>query len=114
MSEAIYKAAVKKAEANFERKYGTKLSQIESETANVAFTRAVVQSGVPAEALDSKADAEVAASPELFAQVVFDGRHTFADIYATFNRVLALGIKNLYQETKDISELRKELVRRLC
>ncbi len=68
----------------------------------------------PAEALDSKADAEVAASPELFAQVVFDGRHTFADIYATFNRVLALGIKNLYQETKDISELRKELVRRLC
>jgi len=68
----------------------------------------------PAVALDSKADAEVAASPELFAQVVFDGRHTFADIYATFNRVLALGIKNLYQETKDISELRKELVRRLC
>lgn len=61
--------------------------------------------------LDARPPEEVAASPELLAQCVFDARHTFADIYSTFARILALGVKDLYQETKDISELRKELVR---
>lgn len=54
---------------------------------------------------------EIAESPETFTSFVFDSRHTFADIYSTYDRILAFGIKNLFQETKDISELRKELVR---
>lgn len=53
---------------------------------------------------------EIAESPETFTSFVFDSRHTFADIYSTYDRILAFGIKNLFQETKDISELRKELV----
>ncbi len=53
---------------------------------------------------------EIASDPDLFVQFVFDSRHTFADIYTTLTCILAYGIKNLYQDTKDISELRRELV----
>jgi hypothetical protein len=27
---------------------------------------------------------------------IFDSRHTFADIYSTYNQFLAYGVKNLY------------------
>ena len=60
--------------------------------------------------LDYLSTDEIIADPDLFSQYVFDSRHTFADIYSTMSRILSFGIKNLYQETKDISELRKELV----
>lgn len=61
--------------------------------------------------LDSLSVDEIASDPDLFVQFVFDSRHTFADIYSTLTCILAYGIKNLYQDTKDISELRRELVR---
>lgn len=53
---------------------------------------------------------DIGADTDLITHFIFDSRHTFADIYSTFNRILGFGVKNLYQETKDISELRKELV----
>jgi hypothetical protein len=53
---------------------------------------------------------EISNTPENLTEFIFDSRHTFADIYSTFNMILSYGVKNLYQETKDISELRKELV----
>ena len=59
---------------------------------------------------DSWSDEDISSSPENLTAFIFDSRHMFADIYSTFNQILSYGIKNLYQETKDISELRKELV----
>ena len=59
---------------------------------------------------DSLTPEEIAQDFETLTSFIFDSRHTFADIYSTFNRILGFGIKNLYQETKDISELRNELV----
>ena len=53
---------------------------------------------------------DIVADSETLTGFIFDSRHTFADIFSIFNRILGFGIKNLYLETKDISELRKELV----
>lgn len=35
-----------------------------------------------------------------------------ADVYTVYDRVLQLGVQMLYQDTKDISLLRKELAKR--
>ena len=35
-----------------------------------------------------------------------------ADVYTVYDRVLQLGVQMLYQDTKDISVLRKELAKR--
>jgi len=35
-------------------------------------------------------------------EFIFDYRHTVADIYAAFERILHYGVKNLYLDTKDI------------
>ena len=63
------------------------------------------------EDLSGLSDSDIGADQDKLVGFLFDSRHTFADIYSTFDRVLGFGIKNLYLETKDISELRKELVR---
>lgn len=56
-------------------------------------------------------DAEsIASNADNLIGFIFDSRHTFADIYSTFDCILQYGVKNLYSETKDISALRKELV----
>jgi hypothetical protein len=55
-------------------------------------------------------DETIASNPDDLIAFIFDSRHTFADIYSTFNAVLLYGVKNLYSETKDITVLRKELV----
>lgn len=39
---------------------------------------------------------EISSSPETLGAFLFDSRHMFADIYATFNMILSYGIKNLY------------------
>jgi hypothetical protein len=59
--------------------------------------------------IDSLSSQEIVEG-DLLMEYIFNSKHTFADIYSTFNRILQFGIKNLYQETKDISELRNELV----
>lgn len=69
-----------------------------------------------AERIETKKDFDsmdadtIANSQNDLVSFIFDSRHTFADIYSTFNNVLLFGVKNLYQETKDITVLRKELV----
>ena len=63
---------------------------------------------------DKMSPEEIAEDNELLTEFIFDARHTFADVYAVFNSVMQFGVKNLYQETKDISELRKELVYPYC
>lgn len=60
---------------------------------------------------DNMDDETIASNPDDLVSFIFDSRHTFADIYSTFDCILQYGIKNLYSETKDISVLRKELVR---
>jgi hypothetical protein len=55
-------------------------------------------------------DDSIANNPDDLVAFIFDSRHTFADIYCTYNSILQYGVKNLYAETKDITILRKELV----
>ena len=55
-------------------------------------------------------DHSIATNPDDLVSFIFDSKHTFADIYSTYNCILQYGVKNLYAETKDISVLRKELV----
>ena len=43
---------------------------------------------------------------------MFDPEYCKADIYACFDRVLQLGIKHLYMDTKDITELKQARMRR--
>lgn len=43
---------------------------------------------------------------------LFDPESNKADIYACFDRILQLGIKHLYMDTKDITELKKAQLKR--
>ena len=45
-------------------------------------------------------------------EYLFDPESNKADIYACFDRILQLGIKHLYMDTKDITELKKARMRR--
>ena len=45
---------------------------------------------------DKLTDADIAADSDTLVSFIFYSRHTFADIYSTFNKVLGFGIKNLY------------------
>jgi hypothetical protein len=40
---------------------------------------------------------------------IFDEQHTFADIYQTFDKILSMGVKNLYTDTKDLVQLKDEM-----
>jgi hypothetical protein len=53
-------------------------------------------------------DKEISENPDNLCAYIFDARHTIADVYDAYNCILTFGIKNLYLETKDITELRKE------
>ena len=55
-------------------------------------------------------DAQIAKDHLL--EYLFDVNGAKADIYACFDRILQLGIKHLYMDTKDISELKKAQMRR--
>ena len=56
------------------------------------------------------ADEEIANNYLL--EYLFDSEYSKADIYACFDRVLQLGIKHLYMDTKDITELKKARMKR--
>ena len=45
-------------------------------------------------------------------EYLFDSECSKADIYTCFDRVLQLGIKHLYMDTKDITELKKARMRK--
>jgi len=59
---------------------------------------------------DNLDEESIASNPDDLVAFIFDSRHTFADIYSTFDCILQFGVKNLYSDTKDITVLRKELV----
>jgi hypothetical protein len=44
-------------------------------------------------------------------EVLFDSSLIYADIYWCFERVMGLGVKHLYQVTKDIATLRAEITK---
>ena len=46
-------------------------------------------------------------------QLVFGESKAWADVYWLFDRIMALGIKNLYSITKDIGQLKQELLEQL-
>ena len=58
----------------------------------------------------SLSDEQIAS--EHLLQFLFDPESNKADIYACFDRILQLGIKHLYMDTKDITELKKARMRR--
>mmetsp|Transcript_6954 Transcript_6954/g.11698 ORF Transcript_6954/g.11698 Transcript_6954/m.11698 type:complete len:151 (-) Transcript_6954:332-784(-) len=41
--------------------------------------------------------------------LLFSSRNVFADVYWCFDRLMNMGIKYLYQVTRDISEIKKEI-----
>lgn len=55
-----------------------------------------------AERVESKVDfgkmkaEEIAEDNAKLTEFIFDGRHTFADVYSTFKSILQYGVKNLY------------------
>lgn len=46
--------------------------------------------------LDSLSVEEISKDQDALTEFIFDSKHTFADIYTTFNAILSFGIKNLY------------------
>ena len=45
---------------------------------------------------------------------LFSRRHAYADVYWCFDRVMNLGIKHLYQVTRDMGQIKKELMKKLA
>ena len=45
-------------------------------------------------------------------EYMFDAEASKADIYFCFDRILQMGIKHLYMDTKDISELKASRMKR--
>lgn len=55
-------------------------------------------------------DEEIARSH--LVEYLFDQASVKADVYACFDSILQLGIKHLYMDTKDITELKKSRMRK--
>jgi Rab-GTPase-TBC domain len=45
-------------------------------------------------------------------EYLFDARHLQADVFMAHDRILQLGVQQLYQDTKDISQLMQDQARR--
>jgi hypothetical protein len=50
-------------------------------------------------------------SDDQIIEILFDSKHIYADIFWCFERIMALGVKYLYQVTKDIATLRAEITK---
>ena len=59
---------------------------------------------------DNLSDEDIAS--QHLVEYLFDPESSKADIYACFDRILQLGIKHLYMDTKDITELKKAQLKR--
>lgn len=57
-------------------------------------------------------DEEIASKGDTIIKFLFDERQTKADIYMCLDRLLQLGIKHLYADTKDITDLKNERKKR--
>ena len=56
---------------------------------------------------------QITASDSAIIDFIFSEHHVMADIYWCFDRMMQFGIKNLYQVTKDVSQLKAEICARL-
>jgi preprotein translocase subunit SecA len=56
---------------------------------------------------------EVSGSAESISSFIFDFGHSFADIYWGFDRILQLGVKQLYKVSKDLATLKQEIYNQL-
>ena len=81
----------------------------------IAFFSEIVPSSEP-ELSKDKDDMKILTEEEIIAldddqmvELLFNQKHTYADIYWCFDRLLGLGIKYLYQVTKDMATLKKEI-----
>ena len=52
--------------------------------------------------LDPLSPEEIASSPERVAEYLHDERHLTADIYAVFERIMNLGLKELFMQVEDL------------
>ena len=59
---------------------------------------------------DNLSDEEIAS--QHLVEYLFDPESNKADIYACYDRILQLGIKYLYMDTRDITELKKARMQR--
>ena len=44
---------------------------------------------------------------------IFDEKYLFADIYWCFDRIMALGMRNMYQAPKSLSVMKAEIIKEL-
>lgn len=44
---------------------------------------------------------------------IFNTKYIYADIYWTFERIMSLGMRNMYQVQKDVSVLKQEIIREM-
>lgn len=56
---------------------------------------------------------QIMSSDNSIIDFIFSEKHVMADIYWCFDRMMQFGIKNLYQVTKDVSQLKAEICARL-
>ena len=49
-------------------------------------------------------------SNEQIIDILFNEKHIYADIFWCFHRIMSLGVKQLYQVTKDMATLKKEII----
>lgn len=49
-------------------------------------------------------------SNEEIIDILFNEKHVYADIFWCFDRIMSLGVKQLYQVTKDMATLKKEII----
>lgn len=50
----------------------------------------------PTQNLELLSAEDIASSPDRLCEFFFDARHTFADIYSIYARILSYGVRNLY------------------
>ena len=44
---------------------------------------------------------------------IFNEKYILADVYWCFERIMSLGVRNLYQVTKDLSTLKEEIIKEM-
>ena len=52
-------------------------------------------------------------SNEEIIDILFNEKHVYADIFWCFDRIMSLGVKQLYQVTKDMATLKKEIIQQI-
>jgi TBC1 domain family protein 5 len=59
--------------------------------------------------VDKKTDAEIAADTDLLVKFMFNPKHVNADVFVVFERVMSMGVKELYGTIDDISAIKSQL-----